>query len=542
MSPLASLVVSTALVSSTVSPRQEAQDPYTRVQQAHAALEAGQYQRVLAIVDDLLAEYPDSPSSHLLRGMALDELGRLDDAEKSYEAALKSAPDEPQILARFGMHLIRRGAWKRAVAPLERSARAAPDPANLFYLAQAYFQTDEKAEALETLERAIALQPDNPTMRLKLGEYQAHGKKYSNALETLLRAQELDPKLPGLDLALGIVYLRLLEVESARAALQRAAQREPDSPAVLSMLAEACSKARDHAAARQHYERLLELGEDDPRTHLGLGAALVGLGENEAAIPELAKAIELDPRLEQAHFHLARAYRACGRDQEAAEALQVFRALKANPFTRIEDRSELERKLWKQAQELVEAGKEDEALRLLTREGDTSGNQPQFLVGALYYWLGRYDDAERLLAQAKQIAPAAPNLRTYLGLTHLARGRLDEAEAMITKELEENPREALALMAFGQLCFHKRSFGDAALYLQESRIVDPRVLLMLCEAQLELGQRNQALDTMDLIETLAAGGTTRDAAALAKMERLRQRYGLGPAVEPAASPRHPEGT
>jgi tetratricopeptide (TPR) repeat protein len=427
------------------------------------------------------------------------------------------------------------------VAPLERSAQVTADPATLFYLAQAYFHSDDKAEALETLERAIALQPDNPTMLLKLGEYQAHGKKYSNALETLLRAQKLDPLQPGLDLALGIVYLRLLEVESARAALERAALREPDSPAVLSMLAEACSKARDHAAARRHYERLLELGEDDPRHHLGLGAALVGLDENLAAIPELVKAIEQDPRLEQAHFHLARAYRACGRDQESAEALQVFRALKANPFTRVEDRSELERKLWKQARELVESGQEGEALRLLTRNGDTSGNQPQFLVGALYYWLGRHDDAERLLTEAQEIAPTTANLRTYLGLNHLARGRLDEAEAMITKDLEENPREALALMAFGQLCFHKRDWKNAAQYLQESRIVDPRVLLMLCEAQLELGQKSQALDTMDLVETLAAGGAARDAAALAKMERLRERYGIGPAAEPVPSARPPEG-
>ncbi len=38
-------------------------------------------------------------SSHLLRGMALDELGRFDEAEKSYEAALENAPGEPQILA-----------------------------------------------------------------------------------------------------------------------------------------------------------------------------------------------------------------------------------------------------------------------------------------------------------------------------------------------------------------------------------------------------------------------------------------------------------
>ncbi|HEX9188033.1 MAG TPA: hypothetical protein VGB87_13225, partial [Vicinamibacteria bacterium] len=41
-------------------------DPYARVQEARQALEAGQYDRVLRIVDGLLKEYPRSPSSHLL--------------------------------------------------------------------------------------------------------------------------------------------------------------------------------------------------------------------------------------------------------------------------------------------------------------------------------------------------------------------------------------------------------------------------------------------------------------------------------------------
>jgi tetratricopeptide (TPR) repeat protein len=508
-------------------PAQEATDPYTRVQQAKAALDAGQHQKVLEIVDGLLAEYPDSPSSHLLRGMALDELDRLDEAAESYEAALRSAPDEPQILARYGMHHLRREAWDDAVRYLERSLSAADDPVTLFYLAQAYFQTENKRGALETIERCARLVPDNPTVQLKLGEYRAHAGKHSPALEALRRAQELNPEEPGLDLALGNVLLRLLEVEAAREALVRAERKEPENPAVLASLAEACSKARDHAAALGYYRKLLELGHDDPQYHLGLGAALLGLEQHQEAIRELNKAVEANPRLEEAHFHLARAYQVIGQTDESRRELGIFRALKASPFSPLDDRTEFERGLWREAGDLVKAGKEEEALELLSG-GNAPGLEPEFLVGALYYWQGRLEEAERLLTRAREISPRIPNLRTYLGLTYLEQGRLEEAEGLLAAELEENPREPLVLMAVGQLHYEKGEWAEAARQLESSKIVDSRILLMRCEAQLRLGETDQARETVLLIRTLAGG----DATTLAALERLLERYGLEPDDEP----------
>ena len=515
---------------------QDAQDPYIRVQQAQAALDAGDHEKVLEIVDGLLAEYPDSPSSHLLRGMALDELGRYDEAEESYGAALRNAPDEPQILTRYGMHYIRREEWGDAIPPLQKSVEAVPDdPVTLFYLAQAYFHADQRASSVETMERAVAAAPDNPTILLKLGEYRAHAGKHSPALEALLRAQELNPAEPGIDLALGNVYLRLLEVEKAREALTRAEQQDPENPAVLASLAEACAKARDHAEALKYYRKILALGHDDAAYHLGLGAALVGLGENEAAIRALNEAVERSPRLEQAHFHLARAYQAAGQTEESRRELGIFRALKASPFSPLEDRTEFERKLWQQAQALVKEGKEKEALELLAG-GNTPGIVPEFLVGVLYYWQDQFDDAERLLEVAESKNPDLPSLRTYQGMTSMQLGRLAEAESALSKELEEHPREPLVLMAMGQLAFVREDWAGAVQYLDGSKIVDTRVLLLLCEAQLRLDERDAARETAQLVMTLGQADTAVQAAA----RRLLAEHGLE-VDEPAAEAVPPPG-
>ena len=135
------------LVHLAAPPTAKRQDPYSRVQQASALIEHGQYRRALDIVDALLAEYPKSQSSHLLRGMALDELGRLDEAERSYRTALQIAPDDAQILARYGMHRLRAEDWPGAIRLLEQSLASREDALSYFYLAQAYFHTDAKAKA-----------------------------------------------------------------------------------------------------------------------------------------------------------------------------------------------------------------------------------------------------------------------------------------------------------------------------------------------------------------------------------------------------------
>jgi tetratricopeptide (TPR) repeat protein len=506
------------------------QDPYARVQEAKRALDAGRYERVLQIVDALLKEYPRSQSSHLLRALALDELGRWDEAQRSYGAAVRIAPKDPQIAAQFGMHYVRREKWKEAIPLLERSVADGEDALALFYLSQAYFQTQNKGKALDTIERCAKLAPDNPTMLLKLGEYRAQMGKHSPALEALLRVQKLNAEEPGLDLALGNVYLSLLEVENARAALERARQKDPRNPAVISTLANACAKARDHGAARQYYQQVLDLGYDDAEYHLGLGAALLGQGENEAAIVQLNAAIALKPRLEEGHFHLARAYQAAGHVEESKRELGVFRALKANPLDPPEERSELERDLWRQAETLVEAGKEKEALKLLTNT-NVKGNTPEYLVGALYYRMGRLSDAERLLTRAAQQSPDVRNVRTYLALAYVEQGRLAEAEAILPGELERNPREPLVLMAMGLLRFRQERWGDAARYLQDSRVVDPGVLLRLCEAQIRLGQPSAAQDTARVVTALAAGRPDT----MTALKNMFERHGIPLEAEPVPS-------
>ena len=99
-------------------------------------------ERALAALDGLIAERPDDPFFHELKGQILFENGRLSEAAVSYQRAVDLLPDEPQLRVGLARALIESGAAE-AIAPaighLEDAARRAPkDPLAWRFLSVAY--------------------------------------------------------------------------------------------------------------------------------------------------------------------------------------------------------------------------------------------------------------------------------------------------------------------------------------------------------------------------------------------------------------------
>jgi predicted Zn-dependent protease len=85
----------------------------------------------IAAIDDLLAEHPDDPYFHELKGQMLFENGRIDYAILAYRVAVKLRPDAPLLRVGLAQALIESGA------------------------------PDANAEAIRHLEEAVAREPTN---------------------------------------------------------------------------------------------------------------------------------------------------------------------------------------------------------------------------------------------------------------------------------------------------------------------------------------------------------------------------------------------
>ena len=163
--------------------------------------------------------------------------------------------------------------------------------------------------------------------------------------------------------------------------------------------------------------------------HLTLGNWLVRLKRGEEAAAAFKQALALKPDDEIALGNLAHLYLARGRQQDALDALEVFRAgLRANP----------------------------------------KNPQSWYQLATLYLDTGRLDEAEAAFKDALAANPKMGAAYDGLGVIAFTRGQTDEGERLVRKSLELEPRLRTAHYNLGRIREAKGDVaGAAALYREE---------------------------------------------------------------------------
>ncbi len=118
--------------------------------------------KALPLLDSLIAEYPNDPYFHELKGQILFEFQRLDEAVGAYRKAVALAPTEPLILTALGHAEVEAGRpdlLEAAKTTLTAAVRLEPE--NHFawrYLATAYGRTGEEGMAAYALAEMALLE------------------------------------------------------------------------------------------------------------------------------------------------------------------------------------------------------------------------------------------------------------------------------------------------------------------------------------------------------------------------------------------------
>jgi tetratricopeptide (TPR) repeat protein len=234
----------------------------------------------------------------------------------------------------------------------------------------------------------------------------------------------------------------------------------------------------------------------------------VELAEFEAAIDSLQRAIAMQPSLINAHFQLAKAYRQVERTKDAVRESTLFAAMTDRVDTSHGLNGADEEQAWKQVKPLLEANKEQEALELLAKlpvaEASDAGRR-LYLLGIMYFSMGRSQDAKRVLAIAQTKSPKSAAIAAYLGMVRLSGGEVAGAEESFKSALAIDSSEPLALIGMGGIRYQQENWKESIEYLEKSRTADPDALLMLCEAYYRAGKPEQAALTAEAIRALGAG-------------------------------------
>jgi tetratricopeptide (TPR) repeat protein len=354
---------------------------------AHALAEVGDLEAALAAVDRSVDAAAGYAPARAQRGLWLLDVGRVDEAEVAFRAALET--DDSSRAGRLGLAraLLQRGDDEAAAALLQSFVSADDDYARQL-LATAYRRMDrlEEAEALLRGVDSTAPTWDDP-WRAELNEYRV----------------------------------------GYRAELDRAKRH---------------AMRGDFAGAVTILDRLRRHRDATVEVYNNLGMSYLALQRHDDAIGVMNEGVRLNPNSHQAQHLLAGAYwtsldRLPERDRPAAlqRVMQhVERALEIKP-TSVPS-------LTLRADALVAMQRHQQAIEAYQLAARWAPEDPDPLLraGTLHLQLRNWSDAVSLLEQAAGRGPPTPTLLGRLAMAYAAAGRSAAADAVLADAERRFPR------------------------------------------------------------------------------------------------------
>ena len=214
---------------------------------------------------------PQRTTADLLeRATAHHRAGRPKEAEAFYRKVLARKPQHDGALFMLSGLLFEAGRFEEASLFLERLVAAAPHPAYLTNLGEAYRRQGELDAAAAACRRALDADPDLPEAHHNLGLTLMNAGAPHLARPHLERALALRPDSPQFQVSLAWMLLQLHRVAESAAHCRRAIALAPDLAAAHHHLANALTEEGDRSGAIASYRRAVELDPADHDAHSNL--------------------------------------------------------------------------------------------------------------------------------------------------------------------------------------------------------------------------------------------------------------------------------
>ncbi len=448
------------------------------------------------------------------RGQIHKRLGELYHAQHRHKEALESlqralinvhASDRSPIETVLGRTLEALGRFDEALAVYQRAHSSAVGgvPVDLLRdLGRVAYQLNHHAIARPALESVVKDHDDADSLTL-LGAIYEQAKEFKAALQTYQRALAIDPKRSELIVQLGVCCLELKQHEAAIAALRDAAENDKTNFSLQKTLAQAYAAAGLWEEAVNSYEAASRLAPDDHLLLSTLAHCARKAGNTAYAAKILKQAIELAPEMP-------------GYRQELAELLAASNQL------------EMARTLYLEALRIapnsvmILVGLGDLYLKLkdfgeavLVFEKATSLDPSRAdivkALGEANVLLGRFDPAQTAFARAAAIDPLNPDHLRRAGECLWQLARHASAIALWKKNLLQHPNDAATHAKLGAALSHQGKHLEAFTAYQRAAQESPQDISLALEtarAALTLQNFDSALPHLERASKLTPNDHT----------------------------------
>lgn len=232
----------------------------------------------------------------LSEALALHQSGQLDVARSRYEQLLAKQPNNHEALHLLGALHLQQGNAARAAELIERALALNPDnPVYYGNLANALHSLGRDDEALVWLDRAVVRFPRHAETHYNRGIVQAAMKSADAAIASFAEATRLDPKNAAAFYNLGNAYLFKEEFVAAAQAYEQATQLRPKYVKAWYNLGKSWREQGQDEPAVAAFSRALALDPAYAKAYYNRGNALQSLKRHAEAVADYDRCIALQP-------------------------------------------------------------------------------------------------------------------------------------------------------------------------------------------------------------------------------------------------------
>ena len=210
------------------------------------------------------------------------------------DAALRHAPNDPNLLRLLGVSLSRRSRFAEAERQLTHVIRLVPNFALAHEnLADVLLHQGKVEEAVQALKTAIRYNPGSERANRKLHEVLVHTGRGNEADEMFRESLEGDPDRAALVEAMELN--RNGEVAKAERIYRGLLRRNPDNVDALRLLGTLCARKENYNDAEAFFRRAVDLAPDFWLAWINLGVALNEQQKFDEAESAYRSALDIRP-------------------------------------------------------------------------------------------------------------------------------------------------------------------------------------------------------------------------------------------------------
>ncbi|MEG3971326.1 tetratricopeptide repeat protein [Microcoleus sp. T2B6] len=300
-------------------------------QQAEIYLATGNFDRAIALCQQVLASEPNSAETCKTLGKALQAQGKLEDARYWYKVAIALQPDFAEAFANLGTVCATLEQWQEAIACYQKAISLQPNFAGFYRnLSRIFTQVGKAEEAADCWYQALMVEPiEIAEEYLDLGNTLLAQNKPEKALTCYHRTIYLNPSFCEAYCQLAEAASELKQWDEAIVHYRKAIQLQPEISDFHYKLGNVLQAKELWREAEAAYRKSIDLNPNSFLSYYNLGSVLLKLEKWQEAAIAYRTAVEINPDYSWSYYSIGAA---CDRLEEWSESAAAYqRATELDP-------------------------------------------------------------------------------------------------------------------------------------------------------------------------------------------------------------------